>query len=712
MNKIQSAQIKNSIVKIVFLVCSLILLSNCANFRGPASKLAKNDEKVFATPLREPKQTSQDTSTIIEDNTILQNNGLTIGKAPTLSLKQHQEVAHKTVIPTLDSNKKISRLSFNNMSVNTFINEVFGNQLGLSFAIEPKVAEAEDLVTLRLAKEMTHEELYRIATQTLAPYGVTTSLSNQVLRFSYSEEASSGDTPLLVSGRALPAVPSSNRPLFYIYPLESVSSSNIRTYLMQLFPSNELSVEQEIFSNSLILKGANHKIEQAIAAIRVFDKPVMSGMLSRIISPSVVTATELASNLELVLKNEGFSVKQNSELGASVKILPLESTGQVIVFAKSNEVLDHILNWSRTFEVERQTDIQKGLFSYQVENTLASHIVSVLNNLGVASVTGLSNSSPESTTLTGDNAPTQNRQQSFQRGRINDPSKGMYTVDEQLNTILFSGSGKEWLQVLPIIKKLDKPTPSVLVEVILIELNLDEEEESGVEFFAKTNIGGIATTLSTVDSFSLSKLGLNLFGLNSAGDTRAAISAFYKNNKANIRSRPRLMVKSGGNATINVGNSFPIVTSTIQSTESDNAPVREQVTYQDTGVFLDIKPTVHASGIVDIEINQQLSEVVDSESEGNPTLLNREISTTVTLKDGGSVLIGGLISSRSSDVEQGIPVLGKLPGIGKLFRKDSNVEARTELMVMIVPYILSSPEEAQSLTDELQNQRIKTVNNR
>jgi general secretion pathway protein D len=169
------------------------------------------------------------------------------------------------------------------------------------------------------------------------------------------------------------------------------------------------------------------------------------------------------------------------------------------------------------------------------------------------------------------------------------------------------------------------------------------------------------------------------------------------------------MVKSGGTASIDVGNEIPVITSSSQSNQSADAPTVQSFSYRRTGVKLDIKPTVHASGFVDIEIQQELSEAAEGSVSGNPIILNRSLSTTVTLRDGGSVLIGGLISSTTSEGEQGIPILGKLPLIGKLFRTDTNTQDRTELMIMIIPYILNSPGEAEGLTDELQNERMQSL---
>lgn len=441
----------------------------------------------------------------------------------------------------------------------------------------------------------------------------------------------------------------------------------------------------------------------------------MAGLYSRVVTPNTGNVKDLADNLEQVLSTEGFAVKQGASLGGgAIRLLALESVGQLVVFTRSQDNLNHVINWVRQLEVERQSEIEQGLFSYQVQSTSASHIVNILSNLGVANAVGISQSSlsgnaigDQTISATGQRQTVTNRTQPPTSGTADD-SFGRFTVDEQLNTILFSGSGKQWLKILPIVKNLDKPAPSVMVEVMLVEVQLNDNESTGVEWLANSVLGGFDLSFGTLNALSIGGSGFNL-GLESAGQTRALVNAFYQNRKANIRSRPRIMVKSGGQASIDVGNEIPVTTVTAQSTVSSDSQIVSNQSYRKTGVILDIKPTVHASGFVDIEINQSLSEASDTTGDGNPTILNRSISTTVTLKDGGSVLIGGLISSSTSEGTRGIPVLGKLPILGKLFTTDTNSQDRTELMVMIIPYIISSPEEGQDLTDELQRSRIEEL---
>jgi general secretion pathway protein D len=679
----------------------IILLSACTSMKGPAYEAAKQDNVIFSTPLRtaKPPPTNSD-NTLIEQQAATKSE-FEVLRAPTLSVEQAAVQATETMLPEL-KDEPISRLSFNNMPVGAFINEVFGNQLGLNFVVEPNIKSTSDLVTMRLSETVKKKELYELATQTLKSYGVTTSLKNNILLFDFSEDASDGEIPYIISGRALPEVPSSSRPIFWVYPLKSVTPPMVRGWLTQMFPRKDLEIKEDPTRNSLIFIGSQRLITQAVAATRLLDRPTMQGMQSRIIRPTLSTVTDLANNLERVLKSEGYSVRQTDGGGAAIRLLPLESVGQLIIFSSSLDILEHIIEWARTLETERHNSVEQGLFSYQVQSTQAVHIVEVLNSLGVAD---FQSTSSEGNSQNGSTSTRSNTSQS-RNNNVSSNAKGKYAVDEQLNTILYSGSGKDWLQVLPVIKQLDKPAPSVMVEVIVAEVSLDDSESTGLDWLVKSSLGKYNLDFST---FDVSGIVTSMFDstVDTAGGTRALLNVFYSNNKANVRSRPRIMVKSGGEATINVGDKVPVITQTSQSTTDSSAAIIQTVSYQDTGVILSIKPTVHASGYVDIEIDQEIS--LSSGDSLTPTISTRSISTTVSLRDGGSVLLGGLISSTTENTNTGIPILGKLPFVGKLFSNDSDDQKRTELMIMIIPYVLNSPSEAESLTDELQTQRIESI---
>ena len=187
------------------------------------------------------------------------------------------------------------------------------------------------------------------------------------------------------------------------------------------------------------------------------------------------------------------------------------------------------------------------------------------------------------------------------------------------------------------------------------------------------------------------------------------LNLFCMGDRVVIRSRPRLLVKSGETASIDVGNEIPVITQISDSEQQVDGTtnILQEVTYRKTGVQLEIKPLVQANGLVDLQISQQLSEArpsADTSLAGSPTILNRQISTSLTLRDGGSLLMGGLISGSQSAGETGVPVLGRLPGIGRLFRTDAVQEDRTELMVMVTPYVIADHEEGWELTRRVREQ--------
>ena len=285
---------------------------------------------------------------------------------------------------------------------------------------------------------------------------------------------------------------------------------------------------------------------------------------------------------------------------------------------------------------------------------------------------------------------------------------GRIVVDKNRNMILFRGSGKEWADILEVVAKLDKPVPSVLIEVLIAEITLTDMEKSGIEFLFKGSAHGRNLRGSTLKALGVGAGALSMT-LDSSGETRALLNLFYEENRVVIRSSPKLFVKSGGTATLEVGNEIPVITRISDEARQvgGSTNILQDVSYRKTGVSLEISPIVQANGLVDLEISQELSEALPSAATslaGSPTILSRQISTSLTLKDGGSLVMGGLIANNRNAGQTGIPVLGRIPLLGRLFRSDSLQEDRTELLIMVIPYVVASHEEGSALTEELKQQ--------
>ena len=459
--------------------------------------------------------------------------------------------------------------------------------------------------------------------------------------------------------------------MFVDIPIKVVSSDKIYQFLLNALQGQDIRVAQMSGENSILLQGRRSMIDQALAIINVLDNPASSGKFTVVVDP-LSSSGSVVTDLINVLRGQGYDASTARE--SAIQFIPLLSSNKFIILAADGEVLEHTVGWFRELDKKHQREIKDGIFSYQVRNTDAESIVALM-----ASFSG--SGSDESQILEDED------------NKANAGSA--FVEDKNRNAILFKGTGERWLELLPMIKKMDRPAPSVLVEVILAEISLGDSVQTGVEFIARA--GNVAYTTASGASGG----GGLVATLTRAGETRAVVNAFYSDSRSNIRSRPRLMVKSGETASIDVGNEIPTVTGSAQSVDNPGAPLVKTVTYRKTGVLLTIKPVVYSSGYVEIEVKQELSEAQTTKSSAidSPTIFNRKLETTVILKDGGSVLLGGLISESRSKGKSGVPGFGAIPILGRLFRTDVSSADRTELVMMIVPYIIENPEEASKISD-------------
>ena len=584
------------------------------------------------------------------------------------------------------------RVSFHEVPLVPFINEVFGEELGMSFVISPDLRDKTDLVTLKLTEPLSPRQLFATVRRVLREYGVDlTEVEEGILTFVPSREIASRDVPLLISGRALPEVPATHRIIFQLVPLKVVRGPQVRGVLQDAFDDRDLKILEDPSRNALLLKGRMDMVAQALAMVEVLDQPLLRGRYSTLIEPVFLEAPELAEALNSVLRAEGYGSSLGGGAGGSLILLALESVNRLIVFAADQSTLEHVKAWAQTLDARRKNAIEEAVFTYKVQNTQAEELTDTLNQILGAVLTPEPQASDEGSPSTG---------QAQAGDRI--------VVDKNRNMLLFRGTGKAWAEIRRVIEKLDKSVPSVLIEVVIAEITLTDEEKTGFEFLIRGALGSLGLTGGTIPGLDVGTQGLS-FTLDSAGETRALLDLFYKNDKVVIRSRPRLLVKSGETANIEVGNEIPVITQISDEARmvGGSTNVLQDISYRKTGVQLEIKPIVQANGLVDLQISQQLSEARPTAATnlpGSPTILNRKISTSLTLRDGGSLLMGGLISGNQSAGQSGVPYLSRLPLFGRLFRSDAFQEDRTELVVMVTPYVIADHEEGWEITRRIREQ--------
>jgi len=667
------------VVKISF----LLWLSACTTTQAPLLDLPE--------PLREPTANiSKPTppSPVVRDTRKRETKFLETPDYPPLQTI----ITDDSTVPVLpDLKGEPVSINVENIPLPAFINEIFGNLLKLSFQISPDLQKVTDLVTLRITDPQTPEQLYELSKQVLDTYGVSISQQQgKLLHFIPTDKASGGPPPLLISGRTLPDVPASHRPIFQFVTLKVANADTAKRWLNQIYPKHNLKIESDPLSNTLMLFGKANEVQNVLNAIALFDQPHMRSRYSVRIEPTFISAKNLAEGLVDILTSQGYSVSSKpNAMNNSVVVLPIMSVNAVIVFASDLNALEQVKKWSISLDKQgfRARGDSIGLFFYPVQNTHAKELVDILTPL----LTGIdSNINIES--------EKEGKMQQKQQG-ISD--KGNFVVDEIRNAIMFQGKSSTWAQLLPIMQKIDQPSKLVLIEVIVAEVTLSDSEQLGFEFLIKglginSNLGGTFNTLSN---------SAGLYMLDSAGQTRAILKAFAENSRVNILSSPRIMVKSGESASITVGTEVPIITTQGASNQQQldgNSVILQQIQYRRTGTILNIKPTVYAGNRVDIDLNQEVSRALpisEGSAVSSPAILNRSIKTMLSLEDGGSVLLGGLIDIDQSDNNGGVPVLKDIPLVGGLFRSKSLSNTRTELLMMIVPYVIDNQSEAEEITE-------------
>ncbi len=284
------------------------------------------------------------------------------------------------------------------------------------------------------------------------------------------------------------------------------------------------------------------------------------------------------------------------------------------------------------------------------------------------------------------------------------------------NSLLISASPRYFDEVRQLVEELDLPQPQVLIQVLLAEVTLDNTTELGVEF---NYISNSDPNVNTGTDFGQQQL-LNDFGgywaSVTGSDYRFLVRALQNEGRLEVLSRPQILTADNQEATINIGQSVPIVSGTQITPQGGTVSAIE---YRDVGVILTVTPRISPDGYVKMDVAPSISDlssskVTISKGEDYPIINQRTATTTITVKSGQSVLIGGLIGTIDDVRTKKVPLLGDIPGLGVLFRSKSKNKTRKELLVVLTPQILLKGEgqgrslDAKTFTDEeLQQSTIK-----
>ena len=605
-------------------------------------------------------------------------------------------------------------ISVSNMTLPAFINEVFANQLKLNFQLAPELQDKKDLISLRVTEPRNRQGLFDITRAVLSDYGVVILQQDDYLRIALGQSQDAGsEPPLIVSGQALPSVPATHRPVVLVRDLSVLGAADAYSMLKTIFEREQrLGIQRDNNRSALVLQGPPELVQQAANILDSLDQPQMRGRLSLRINPRHMSAEDLSKNLTRTLEAQGFDIGE--QRGRNTVLVPVIDLNSLFVFAPDPQTLDLVRQWSVDLDqpTSELAPNQEGTFWYRARETTAQELANTLNGISQGrsdmSTTSRNEDSEDrrlqGRTTTASTATGTSASRRTSTPTANTSNSGQFVFNQARNLLLYRGDRAEWDRMLPLIEELDKAPDQVMIEVIVAEVTLTDNLKFGVEWaLSNLSVGGASGNLGSVFGDGAPGSGLNAGGLtwtsvSNSGQTRLALNAFASNDSVSILQTPRIMVRSGQSANVSVGSEVPIISR--QSTSDEVAGILQDVQYRKTGITLDVTPTVYSDGRIDLEISQEVSQAAPTESStiNSPTILSRNLNTRLSLQDGSSILIGGLISNNATKGNSRIPILGDLPWIGHLFRVDSQSADRSELMVLIVPYLIKNGSQAEAIT--------------
>lgn len=483
--------------------------------------------------------------------------------------------------------------------------------------------------------------------------------------------------------------------------------------LKQIFASRNdgtLTAEVDPVRNLLILRGNPTAIAEAEKLVSVFDVNWMRGMSFAAVPVGFSSPSQVVSDLETVL-----GAGAGGPLAGVVRFVPLDRLNMVVLVSPQPDYIAEGKAWIERLDKTGGQGGQK-LYVIPIQNRPATEVAQIITD-ALAGETGGDASYglrpgdqavfSATSDATGDSVSGASFGGASLGGGKNTPAARII-ADDANNSIVAFATAEQFGVLENAISRLDAMANQVFLEATIAEVTLTDSLAYGLTWFFQS--GEFTAGFSDADNGAVAQKFPGFSVLFSGQDGRAALSAVAGLTDVKILSAPSLMVLDNRTATLQVGDQVPVVTQSAVSVTNPDAPIVNSVSLRDTGIILNVTPRVNDSGLVILEIDQEVSDVVATQSSGidSPTIQQRRITTSVSVRDGQSVALGGLMRERLSDTKTKIPLLGDVPLLGKLFTTTTTEARRTELLVMITPRVVRSTDASLVVTDDLVR-RMKSI---
>ena len=615
-----------------------------------------------------------------------------------LYLGTDQGVQLPTARPPIRLDGDAVMLNFEQAPLNEVIHTILGDTLGLDYVIENQVPGE---ITLRTRSPIPRAQLLPILESLLR--------NNNVLmirgpndRFFISGSANIRST--VPSFESSPAEGYSN----VIVPLQYISATEMAEILKPV-ARDDTFVRIDQSRNLLILAGTQIQLEGWLDIVSTFDVDQLAGMSVGIFPLQNATVEEVVEELGHIMSGPGGEGLPG--IGAMVNIMPIDRLNSLMVVSPRAHYIEAIRGWVNELDTIDQAGAEPTLQVYPVRNGNAGQLAGLLSTIyggnakGGSTKQGVAPGMAQAQSGSGmsSSMPSRGGKSAATGGTFDLGDDVRVVADEYNNSLLVYATPYEYQKIERILTKLDVVATQVLIEASIVEVTLRDDLEYGLEWAFDNNLGGgdTGSGLLNLGGNLQPQAGFSYTITNSAGAVKAVLNTLAEKSLINVISTPSVLVLDNHTAAIHVGDQQPIQS---QSTVTNGGNVQNSITYKDTGVKLQVTPSVNDGGLVTLDIDQSVTDVgpVDAATRQR-SFLERNVSSRVAIRSGDSVVLGGLIRDNETEGKSGVPLLMDIPVVGALFSTTTQASTRTELLIFITPRVMEGDEDLRDLNREMRS---------
>ncbi len=739
----------------LLIACGVALLAGCATSARKDGTPPVNDDILTAETILKPVPPMKSDDAVSGINL----NGDVKAKQP-VPKPEIQAGTGKFVnnqpLPKSSGGEGQVTFNFENQPIQAVVKAILGDMLQDNYTIAPNVGGN---VTYSTSKPIRREDALPVLEMLLSWTG--NALVREGSRYTVLQSKDA------IPGKLTPHLGASAQPGYAlrIFPLRYMSASETAK-LLKPYAKPDAFVNIDPNRSLLVLAGTPSELDNYARTIDTFDVDWMKGMSIGVFTMQHVEVTKLLPDLLKIFGTEGesplagmFRFMPIEQTNAIVVITPqpeylrqaeewlyrldrggAENAVQLYVYnvknLKSPDLADYLsqifLGTSGTSHRSSTSgSVGPGLRSTSLGGSGGGIGGGVGGSLGGSNSmnyqsslrpqSNLEKSTPATGTTTGAPGTT---------GAGKKESDIRISAIEENNQILVMAQPFEWEQIQAAVRRLDVQPLQVQIEARVLEVSLTGALQYGVQWW----LGNLKTANGSYDPTNgrnpypnpHDRLGetFGSAGPSSTGTNPATAFWSYINSKFQVQisaletsgiaknlSAPSLVVNNNQEASITVGTQIPInqisytgLTGVGTTGSATTAAGLSSVQYLSTGVTLNVKPRVNPGGLVYLDISQEVSTPGPIPASGNPQIAQRTLQTEVAVQSGQTLLLGGMIQDLTSNGNQSVPLVNKVPVLRDLFGSTDNTKNRTELIVLITPRVISNSDEAQQMTIEYSRQ--------